>query len=791
MFGPGRALDPFGGHVAWEAWQGHSSPVDRFLAAYLVADVVFMVGVVGAVFSAVRSRWAVIAVALAVVVDAVEGLGAWFVLHARVEWLAGGLGFVTMVKWLLYASLIWIVGTRVWKPENRVQLLRIGYGLVRQRFSLLALLPIAALGIAPGSDLLDQFPDVERRWLDGGLGWVHQGAACATLLLLAAALFVLGRLRSDRIWRRATGEGPALATTPKPTLWIVVGVVVPVVALAVHALGGVINWRSVAVVVGIVVFVLGSSALLRHCGRHIGSAAWHYEEEDEWVARSVIGVGDTVAVLAMVIAGIGFVRAFTAPLVLDTSSSSQASGGLSSTAGPLVCVLIGLAAAVAAWPIAAVLLRQVDKLARRVRPRWWVEVITPGLPAPKDGQLPPRARTRTRLGLAVAGVGLLVALGTVPDWAAVWMGLIACLVLAVIGLVTVLGVVVVVSQERPAQQLFRWLGLRTTPLVTLMLIAAVVTWYRSGDAGLHGIRNLGQPTGRDTRPTLDAAFTEWMGASAACDSQVMVHTTDGSRPVRLRPMVLVAAEGGGIRAAYWTASAFERMTSGAQGYSCGRQAVFLSSGVSGGSLGLAVAATSDRPADAAGQLSAPDALSAAAIGLLVRDDIAALTGIHFPTLDRTDSRGWHDRAALMESIWEQQAPRLRQQFIGGGHQRTGNMIFNSTSVGTSCRVLVSQIQLDNTTPRAATRPLQFRDDPPCRSGAAVAPATFDLLTDYAYQPAADSGDQCVHQLSMATAAMLSARFTYITPSGVVGPATTSPSSNSSTAATPKAPGLAH
>jgi hypothetical protein len=189
-----------------------------------------------------------------------------------------------------------------------------------------------------------------------------------------------------------------------------------------------------------------------------------------------------------------------------------------------------------------------------------------------------------------------------------------------------------------------------------------------------------------------------------------------------------------------------------QGYSCGRQAVFLSSGVSGGSLGLAVAATSDRPADAAGQLSAPDALSAAAIGLLVRDDIAALTGIHFPTLDRTDSRGWHDRAALMESIWEQQAPKLRQRFIGGGHPRTGNMIFNSTSVGTSCRVLVSQIHLDNTTPRAATRPLQFRDDPPCRSGAAVAPATFDLLTDYAYQPAADSGDQCVHQLSMATAA---------------------------------------
>lgn len=509
------------------------------------------------------------------------------------------------------------------------------------------------------------------------------------------------------------------------------------------------------------------SELLRRYGRPVGVPDWSYE--DKRVARTVIGVGDALAVLTMVIAGIGLVRAFTAPLVLSTLSGSPDSGGLSSIAGPLVCVLVGLATAVTVWPLAGALLRHLDTLALRPQPRWWVEVITPGLPAPKHGQLPSRARTATRIALAVVGGVLLGVLGTIPDGAAAHLGLIACVVLAVTGLVTVLGVVVVVSQERPPQQLFRWIGLRTTPLVTLILIVAAVTWYRSDNAGLHGIRNLGTPTSTDSRPTLDTAFTHWMNTATACDSQFDVRVGNQSRPVLLRPMVLVAAEGGGIRAAYWIASVFDKMTSSAPGHSCGQQAVFLSSGVSGGSVGLAVAATHNRPADAAGKLSAPDALSASAIGLLVRDDIAAVTGIHLPALDHTGGRGWHDRAALMESVWEQQAPGLQHPFIGSNRPGTGRLIFNSTSVGTSCRVLVSQIRLDNTTPGAATTPRPSPTDPPCRSGITVAPATFDLLTDYSYRSGPDSGDQCVQRLSMATAAMLSARFAYITPSGIVGP----------------------
>lgn len=504
------------------------------------------------------------------------------------------------------------------------------------------------------------------------------------------------------------------------------------------------------------------SGVMRHWGWEKGLPKWDFEKDR---VRTVIGIGDVLAVLAIVIAAIGLVRAFVAPLVLALSPS-ELSGGLSAVAWPLGCVVLGFVVAVSAWPIAAAVLRRLHNLTHQTRPMRSVEVITPGLPAAKD-MTPARAHRRTpiRIVLVVAALVLLAMLGSVPYQTATWTGVIACMVLAVTGLVTVLGVVVVISQEHPPLQLFRVMGLRTTPVVTLIFVAAALTWLQSGDAGLHGIQEIDKANDAAHRPTLDAAFAQWMATSGACNSYVPVQTTPTSRrQVRLRPMVLVAAEGGGIRAAYWTASALEKMTHGGTGNACPQQAVFLSSGISGGSLGLAIAATNAGPSEAAGRVSAPDALGAAALGLLVRYDFAAVTGFHLPTLDRAGAPGWQDRAALMESIWQRQASGLQDPFLGGGPTATGQLILNSTSVGTGCRVLVSQIRLDN-----PTNPAASKQDPSCRIGAAVAPSTFDLFTNYAYRTSASSDDRCLHWLRMVTAAMLSARFAYVTPSGVVGP----------------------
>jgi hypothetical protein len=59
------------------------------------------------------------------------------------------------------------------------------------------------------------------------------------------------------------------------------------------------------------------------------------------------------------------------------------------------------------------------------------------------------------------------------------------------------------------------------------------------------------------------------------------------------PALIVVAEGGGIRAAYWTARAMVKLAEDA----CLGQSVLLSSGVSGGSVGLALTAVAGKHAD--------------------------------------------------------------------------------------------------------------------------------------------------------------------------------------------------
>ena len=93
------------------------------------------------------------------------------------------------------------------------------------RFSVIAILPIAVLTVPAGSDLLDQLPDVERRWFHTTwYGDGHFWAAVVAVLLTGAGLLVLGRLRSGVFWRRTA---QSVAAEEKANLWL--GAVVPLV----------------------------------------------------------------------------------------------------------------------------------------------------------------------------------------------------------------------------------------------------------------------------------------------------------------------------------------------------------------------------------------------------------------------------------------------------------------------------------------------------------------------------------------------------------------------------------
>jgi hypothetical protein len=84
-------------------------------------------------------------------------------------------------------------------------------------------------------------------------------------------------------------------------------------------------------------------------------------------------------------------------------------------------------------------------------------------------------------------------------------------------------------------------------------------------------------------------------------------------------------------------------------------------------------------------------------GLVVRDLLGGATGIRVFDRDheprpqwQEPPREWLDRAGLMEREWESAAPDLARPFLSGPGA-SGYLLLNSTSVGTACRMIVSDV----------------------------------------------------------------------------------------------------
>jgi hypothetical protein len=255
---------------------------------------------------------------------------------------------------------------------------------------------------------------------------------------------------------------------------------------------------------------------------------------------------------------------------------------------------------------------------------------------------------------------------------------------------------------------------------------------------------------------------------------------------RVRPVYLIAAEGGGIRAAYWTASALATLEG------CAARSGFVSSGISGGSVGLAVASTvDDEPAgsaeapvgldpaqaqaakivDRAKQVAGPDVVSTVVLGLTVGDAFAAGTGVHVPSYlsdeGGADDGGWRwrDRAALVEALWERAAPGLSTAFSDEIDPLTGMLMLSSTDVVTKCRLLVDQAPLvaAEGVEAAASGARSNSAGGSCDSVGGL-PSMLGFR-ELAATGGSDATTKCLASLDWSTAAMLSARFAIITPTG--------------------------
>jgi hypothetical protein len=215
------------------------------------------------------------------------------------------------------------------------------------------------------------------------------------------------------------------------------------------------------------------------------------------------------------------------------------------------------------------------------------------------------------------------------------------------------------------------------------------------------------------------------------------HPVPAASTIR-EPVVLVAASGGGIRAAYWTASALAAMES-VPGFA---DDLFAISAVSGGSLGAATYVALKReeldtgkPADLLGRartVLAHDFLSPVVAGLLFPD----LAQRFFPIPLR-----WADRQRFLEKSWEDAlgpAPNpftrsFTALYATSRGDRLPSLLLNATAVESGSRAIVSNLAVGG-----------FSD-------------TVDLL-DKGYS---------TQRVKLSAAAGMSARFTYVSPAGTL------------------------
>jgi len=327
--------------------------------------------------------------------------------------------------------------------------------------------------------------------------------------------------------------------------------------------------------------------------------------------------------------------------------------------------------------------------------------------------------TRALLATAILiSVVLFLVFALAPNLFAPGMGSAAILLLAAAGWIA-------------AASTLDFAGMRMRfPMFSALLLVAVVfsTWNDN-----HAVRTLAEPQPAE-RPDVRASLQAWLARHEA--------RLKGKERV---PIYLVNAEGGGIRAAYWTATVLGEIQNRHPGFA---DHLFSVSGVSGGSLGgslfvaLLAEARKDKAFDIkkkAQQVLSEDFLSPVVAAMLYPE--LAQRFLFFP-VER------FDRAATLEQAWES----AWAKHVGGRNRMqepldrlwedrshwTPALFLNATWVETGKRIIASNV----------------------RVGAAKGAEDFVDIEDAQafFVP---------RSVSLATAAHMSARFTYVSPAGTL------------------------
>ena len=478
-------------------------------------------------------------------------------------------------------------------------------------------------------------------------------------------------------------------------------------------------------------------------------------------------------------------------------------------AGKVLAITLGAGVlAVLIWVIARS--SAFDLFVRAGVPRWgWAElVIAVGVLLTAAGaalvSLPRITRRTGWRAITVVALGLGVAT-MVPSMQITMPahgGSVAVVLAFVALLVGGTGLLVGSVRGRPFHRYWLVPSVRAVGFSRFPVLIFLLVWFVAlsviDKGGYHDIRRIPAAGGGHPAPTLEQAFRSWQQVDTASTA---------------RPLVIVAAQGGGIRAAVWTALVMECVfgpgpvgadapcAGGNDPLDRGRAGkrvrdeplpVFLASGASGGSVGLA--AWSARRIDLAAGGATAERTPATVENALGMDFLAPnmarwfVGDLSYAFL----AHHWPDRAAVLEQAWERPwgedgtglTRGLRASYEaadGDGHWQLPVLAFNGAGVEDGCRFLSSPVDFgitraDSATPDgsvtapdgAAEQPGDALDNPSdagCRSAAPqhdgpladALPVTGELV-DYLCP------DQDVR---LSTAAHLSARFPYISPTGRV------------------------
>jgi hypothetical protein len=347
--------------------------------------------------------------------------------------------------------------------------------------------------------------------------------------------------------------------------------------------------------------------------------------------------------------------------------------------------------------------------------------------------------------------------------------------------------ITVLAERIPVPPVFALLRLRRLPVLTLLVIWFVVA-SAIDHPGTHPVRILDNRGNVPYPYTLGSAFKSWSSEPKAglvtvdsgkdCGTSTSPAGGKHKLPCKIRPLVLVSAVGGGVRAAYWTALVLNCLVDAPS--SCGGKgrspvdprSIFAASGASGGSLGLVDYTTrQEHPTDVGKdwvrQTLGGDFLGPTFARMFLVDAPNAFVRATF----------WDDRAATLEKAWERPWKHPASDLGEGLYQRGKRfpiLLLNGTSVVDGCRfetsvlsVAAGDLLASGSAP--STGPV---DD--CRSTASVDPltgaSTGSQRNPWVLSATKDILDYlCPGQdVRLSTAALLSARFPYISPSGKIG-----------------------